>query len=445
MRGINKRVVAPALRLFRHQRYRKKPTGSRFLSLQSRLGFSGVYTNVNFAKTMSTAPKPTLGFQNHVALGTAGALFLAIGIASYNYGEAKEKEDIDQANQAESRAFKSQFRNDQKSLIFTGNANVELANAIGSYLGVDMSEIKVGRFADGECKIRVAENVRGKDVYIIQPTCPPVNENLMELLLMISTMRRASAKRITAVIPYYGYARQDRKMRARVPISAADVARLLECMGVDRIIAIDLHCGQIQGFFSPRVPVDNLAGASVGVQYFGIKDLQTPCVISPDAGGVYRAKNFRDELQKMSGHEISLAMIVKQRVKANEISQMDLVGSVDGKDCILVDDMIDTAGTLCKAAEELKKAGARRVFAFASHGLFSGPANDRILASDLDEVVVANTIPLNEETMKNPKIVHVSVAPLLGEAIARIHAKTSVSKLFTACPPLVLSKRLKRG
>lgn len=326
-------------------------------------------------------------------------------------------------------------------MIFSGNANRELAKDISEYLGVDKAKMQVGRFADGECKIRINENIRGKDVYIIQPTCPPVNENLMELLLMISTMRRSSAKRITAVIPYYGYARQDRKMRARVPISAADVAKLLESMGVDRVVAIDLHCGQIQGFFSPNVPVDNLDGGYVGVQYFGIKDLETPCVVSPDAGGVYRAKKFRDDLQRLTDSDIPMAMIVKQREKANAVSRMDLVGSVEGKDCILVDDMIDTAGTLCKAAAELKKAGARRVYAFASHGLFSGPANTRISESGLDEVVVANTIPLDDNTAQNPKITQVSVAPLLGEAIARIHAKTSVSSLFDNCPPLMLTKK----
>ena len=197
---------------------------------------------------------------------------------------------------------------------------------------------------------RVQENVRGKDVYLIQPTCPPVNENLVELFLMVSTMRRASARRITAVIPYYGYARQDRKMTSRVPISAADVARLLEAMGVDRVVAVDLHCGQIQGFFGPRVPVDNLDGGTVGVHYFGQKDLENPVIVSPDAGGVYRAKKFREGLKKHYKVDAGLAMIIKQRRKAGEIESMDLVGSVDGSDVVIVDDMIDTAGTLCKAA-----------------------------------------------------------------------------------------------
>ena len=243
--------------------------------------------------------------------------------------------------------------------------------------------MQVSNFDDGECNVMIQENVRGKDVYIIQPTSPPVNETLMELLLIISTMRRASARKITAVIPYYGYARQDRKMQARVPISAADVARLLESMGVDRVIAVDLHCGQIQGFFGPRVPVDNLDGGTVAVSYFGDMDLSNPVVVSPDAGGVYRAKQFREALAKKHEVDCGLAMIVKQRVKPGEIGQMDLVGSVEGCDAIIVDDMVDTAGTLCAAAKMLKESGARRVFAFASHGVFSGPAPSRVAASVL--------------------------------------------------------------
>ena len=206
--------------------------------------------------------------------------------------------------------------------------------------------------------VTVHDNVRGKDVYIIQPTCIPVNEHLMELLLMVSTMRRASAERITAVIPYYGYARQDRKMTARVPISAADVARLLEAMGVDRVVAVDLHCGQIQGFFGPRVPVDNLDAGTVGVKYFINKGLTNPVVVSPDAGGVYRAKQFREGLNLQApGLDAGLAMIIKQRPKAGQVERMDLVGNVDGCDVVIVDDMIDTATTLCIAADELKKAG----------------------------------------------------------------------------------------
>jgi ribose-phosphate pyrophosphokinase len=287
---------------------------------------------------------------------------------------------------------------------------------------------------------------------------------LMELLLMVSTLRRASARRITVVIPYYGYARQDRKMqvlynrlytkgyahtvdrttystslsslcitspKARVPISAADVARLMEAMGVDRVIAVDLHCGQIQGFFGPRVPVDNLDGGIVGLDYFGSKDLHNPVVVSPDAGGVYRAKKFKEGLeQKYDMQDLGLAMIVKQRARAGSVDQMDLVGDVRDCDCILVDDMIDTAGTLCKAADVLVANGARRVFAFASHGLLSGPGNDRIAHSSLEEVVILNTIPTSPQRAANEKLTELSVAPLLAQAIFNIHAKKSISALF---------------
>ncbi|KAJ0410599.1 hypothetical protein ATCC90586_007432 [Pythium insidiosum] len=315
--------------------------------------------------------------------------------------------------------------------IFSGNANKELAGNVAKLVGVPLGKITVERFADGEVNVMVHENVRGKDVYIVQPTCVPVNENLMELLLMVSTMRRASARRITAVIPYYGYARQDRKMAARVPISAADVARLLEAMGVDRVIAVDLHCGQIQGFFGPRVPVDNLDGGLVGVSYFGNHELVNPVIVSPDAGGVARAKKFREWLVSKHGlPNTGLAMIIKQRVKANEIDRMDLVGNVEGSDCIIVDDMIDTAGTLCKAAQHLADHGARNVYAFASHGLFNGAASERIKKSALKEVVVVNTTPLPESCKDNEKIVQLDIAPLVAQAIRNIHGKKSVSMLF---------------
>jgi ribose-phosphate pyrophosphokinase len=315
--------------------------------------------------------------------------------------------------------------------IFSGNANKDLATNVADLVGVPLGKITVERFADGEVNVMVHENVRGKDVYIVQPTCVPVNENLMELLLMVSTMRRASARRITAVIPYYGYARQDRKMAARVPISAADVARLLEAMGVDRVIAVDLHCGQIQGFFGPRVPVDNLDGGLVGVTYFGTHELVNPVIVSPDAGGVARAKKFREWLVSKHGlPNTGLAMIIKQRIKANEIDRMDLVGNVEGSDCIIVDDMIDTAGTLCKAAQHLVDHGARNVYAFASHGLFNGAASERIKKSALKEVVVVNTTPLPESCIGNDKIVQLDIAPLVAQAITNIHGKKSVSMLF---------------
>lgn len=314
--------------------------------------------------------------------------------------------------------------------LFTGNANKPLALEIAKQLDVTMGQANVGRFKDGEVMVNIIENIRGKDVFIVQPTSPPVNENLMELLLMISTMRRASARKITAVIPYYGYARQDRKMTARVPISAADTARLLEAMGVDRVIAVDLHCGQIQGFFRPRVPVDNLEGGSVGVEYFGNKEMKNPVIVSPDAGGVYRAKQFRERVLKKYDKDCGLAMIVKQRARANEIERMDLVGNVQGCDCILVDDMVDTAGTLCKAAEMLKEFGARNVYAFCSHGVLTEPAAQRINDSCLTELVVLDTIPLNEECKAVSKITQLSVGPLLAQAISNIHNNRSISALF---------------
>ncbi|KAA0155910.1 hypothetical protein FNF29_01329 [Cafeteria roenbergensis] len=317
--------------------------------------------------------------------------------------------------------------------IFSGNANPDLAALIAEHVGKPLGSATVGRFPDGEVSVSVHENVRGKDIYIIQPTCPPhVNEYLVELLLMVTTMRRASAEKITVVVPYYGYARQDRKMTSRVPISAADIARLLESVGVDRVVALDLHCGQIQGFFGPRVPVDNLAAARVGVNYFARKvDLENPVIVSPDAGGVYRAKVFREGLNLQTGSDAGLAMIVKQRPRAGVVGQMDLVGEVTGCDCIIVDDMIDTAGTLCKAADLLRAKGARRVYCFASHGLFSGPAVQRISKSCLEKVVVVNTIPLASNAKTCDKIEQLSVAPILGDAIKRIHMRKSVSAMFS--------------
>jgi len=315
--------------------------------------------------------------------------------------------------------------------IFSGNGNLSLAVEITKILGINLGKATVGRFADGEVNVMIHENVRGKDVFVVQPTCPPVNDNLMELLLMVSTLNRASARRVTVVIPYYGYARQDRKMQARVPISAADVARLLEAMGVDRVIAVDLHCGQIQGFFGPRVPVDNLDGGIVGINHFGDKDLHNPVIVSPDAGGVYRAKRFKEGLEhKFDWHDVGLAMIIKQRARAGTVDQMDLVGDVKDCDCVIVDDMIDTAGTLCKASQVLKAKGARRVFAFASHGLLSGPGNDRIARSEMEECVILNTIPSSPQRAANEKLTELSVAPLLAQTIFNCHAKKSVSALF---------------
>lgn len=314
--------------------------------------------------------------------------------------------------------------------LIAGSANPALAVELAARVGVPITEAKVGRFNDGECSIQIMENVRGCDVFIVQPTSPPVNDNLMELLLMISAARRASAARVTAVVPYYGYARQDRKDRARVPISAADVARMIEAMGVDRVCCVDLHCAQIQGFFGPRTPVDNLFAGPIALSYFSMKGLQNPVVVSPDAGGVTRAKAFLEGLGT-AGMDASLAVIIKQRQQAGVVGSMHLVGSVDGCDCIIVDDMIDTAGTLTTAANELKNVGARRVFAFATHGLFNGPAAQRIEDCALDEVVVANTVPLKEAVQQiTKKIRMISVGKLLDGAIRAIHTGESVSALF---------------
>eukprot|EP00899_Mesostigma_viride_P001662 jgi/Mesvir1/11497/Mv13851-RA.1 len=321
----------------------------------------------------------------------------------------------------------------EEPLLFPGTANVPLAKGIAEALNMHLSRISVVRFADGEKHISLLDSVRGRDCFVIQPTSPPVNESIMELFLIVSTMRRASAKSITAVIPYYGYARQDRKSKPRVPISAADVAYLLEAVGVDRVISVDLHCGQIQGFFSPKTPVDNLFGSVVAYPYFHkLKDIENAVVVSPDAGGVDRAKAFRDGLMKQGMNNVAFAMIIKQREKANEVSSMDLVGSVQGMDAIIVDDMIDTAGTLCKAAELLKSMGARRVYAFATHPVFSRNAMERIQASHgLDGVVVLNTIHHKEEDLaKAPKIKVLDIAPLLADAIRRISTHESISVLF---------------
>eukprot|EP01083_Nonionella_stella_P024279 67082_1 len=372
----------------------------------------------------------------HVLFGSMAAL--SCGAFTARAALAETDDDSEGAVTSVSGGYKVKVKNHEADTkrrrqmkLFAGTANIPLAEEIAEILQTSLGKITVKTFADGEIGIQVHENVRGKDVYIIQPTSPPdVNDHLMELILMISTMRRASAANITAVIPYYGYARQDRKMQSRVPISAAEVARMLEAMGVDRVVAVDLHCGQIQGFFGPRTPCDNLEGAVVAIPYFanlGLKGEST-VIVSPDAGGVHRAKKFRDNL-KNAGVDAGLAMIIKQRSSANSIDQMDLVGKVRGKDVIIVDDMIDTAGTLCKAGAELKRRGAKRIFAFASHGLFSHPAIDRIRNSEFEKIVVCNSIPL-EDKNRVDKIEQLTIAHLLAQGIERIHYKQSVSQLF---------------
>eukprot|EP00656_Telonema_subtile_P024039 TRINITY_DN2580_c0_g1_i2.p1 TRINITY_DN2580_c0_g1~~TRINITY_DN2580_c0_g1_i2.p1 ORF type:complete len:549 (-),score=147.74 TRINITY_DN2580_c0_g1_i2:180-1826(-) len=315
--------------------------------------------------------------------------------------------------------------------LVAGSGNPELAEEISGRLGIPLLKTDIKRFNDGECSIKLLENVRGDDVYVIQPTCSPVNDNLMELLLTISALKRASVHYVIAVVPYYGYARMDRKAGSRVPISAADVAKMLEAMGVDRVIAIDLHAGQIQGFFGPTTPVDNLFAGPVALQYFQHKNLERPVVISPDAGGVARAKEFKEGLHDHGMAGVTMAMIIKQRAGDGVVGSADLVGDVDGRDCIIVDDIIDTAGTLCAAANELKAFGAKRVFAFATHGLFNGPAPQRINDCVLEEVVVTNTVPLAESVaVACSKIRVLSVGKLLSETIRRVHSGESLATMF---------------
>ena len=304
--------------------------------------------------------------------------------------------------------------------VFTGNAHPRLAEEICRYIGISLGNAYVGTFSDGEIQVKVDESVRGKDVFIIQPTCPPVNHNLMELLIMLDALRRASARRITAVMPYYGYARQDRKVRPRVPITAKLVANLITTAGADRILVIDLHAGQIQGFFD--IPVDHLFAAPVLIDYIRKKNMPELTIVSPDPGGVERARAFAKRL------DASLAIVDKRRPEPNVSQVMHIVGNIEGKNVIIIDDMIDTGGTVIQAAEEIKKRGARSVAVCATHAVFSGDAVERLEDSALDEVIVTNTIPPKKE--KYRKITVLSIASLLGEAILRIHGEASVSSLF---------------
>jgi len=304
-------------------------------------------------------------------------------------------------------------------MIFSGTANPALSQEISEYLDTPLSKATINRFSDGEINIQIAESVRGKDVYIVQPTSAPANSNLMELLIMVDALKRSSAKSITAVIPYFGYARQDRKAAPRVPISAKLVADMLETAGVTRVITVDLHASQIQGFFN--IPVDNLYGANLFIDYIRTKELKNPIIASPDIGGVARARYFAERLG------LEMVIIDKRRQKANEAEVMNIIGSVEGKDVVLIDDMIDTAGTMVKGAKALKANGATSVMAYCTHPVLSGPAFERIENGELDELVVSNTISLSKESSK---ITVLSIADLLGESIRRINNNESVNSLF---------------
>jgi ribose-phosphate pyrophosphokinase len=306
--------------------------------------------------------------------------------------------------------------------VFTGNANPALAAEICYELGCPLAAVTVKQFSDGEVHLQIQENVRGADVFVVQPTCTPVDTNLMELLLMMDALKRASAERITAVLPYYGYARQDRKDRPRMPISARLVASLLERAGANRILALDLHAAQIQGFFD--VPVDHLFATPVMIDYFDEMGGSGLTVVSPDAGGVERARAFAKRLDS------PLAIIDKRRTDVNVAEVMHIIGDVEGQDCLIVDDLIDTAGTLVKAAEALLKQGAKSVRACATHAVLSGPAVERIENSEIEEVVVTNSIPLSDTADGCRRIKWLSVAPLLAKAIQSIHEDGSVSTLF---------------
>ena len=305
--------------------------------------------------------------------------------------------------------------------IVTGNANPELARKICRELDVPLSDAFVGRFSEGEIRVKINENVRGKDVFVVQPTCPPPNDNLMELLIMIDALKRASARRVTAVVPYFGYARQDRKDQPRVPITAKLVANLITTAGADRLLAMDLHAGQIQGFFD--IPVDHLYAINVFVRYFARKRIKEPVVVSPDVGGIKLARAYA----KRFG--VPMAVIDKRRISPEAAEVMNIMGEVRGHNVILVDDLVATASSLAEAAGALRKAGAQRIYAAVTHPILSGPAVERIARSAFEELVVTDTIPLAPEK-RHPKIKVLSVASVLAEAIRRIHREQSVSLLF---------------
>ena len=309
-------------------------------------------------------------------------------------------------------------------MVFTGNANPELAYKVASRLYLSIGKANVGKFSDGEVAVELNENVRGKDVFVLQSTCAPTNDSLMELIVMIDALRRASASRITAVVPYFGYARQDRRVRsARVPITAKVVADMLDAVGVDRVLTVDLHAEQIQGFFA--CPVDNVYGSPVLNDDIVACKYDNLMVVSPDIGGVVRARAIAKQLD-----DADLAIIDKRRPQANEAQVMNLIGEVDGRTCLLVDDMVDTAGTLCKAADALKERGATKVVAYCTHAVLSGRALENIKGSQLDELVVTDTIPLSDEARAISQIRQLTIADLLAESIRRVSNEESISALF---------------
>jgi ribose-phosphate pyrophosphokinase len=308
-------------------------------------------------------------------------------------------------------------------ILFSGSSNRPLAEAIARSLGVSLGGAEIGRFSDGEVQVEITENVRGRDVFVIQSTCMPTNDNIMELLLMLDAFKRASAMRITAVVPYFGYARQDRKVAPRVPISAKLIADIVTTSGASRVLTVDLHAGQIQGFFN--IPVDNVYATPVLLPYIRERLGQKDCtVIAPDAGGVERARAFAKRL------DASLAIIDKRRTRPGVVADMQIIGDVDGRPAVIVDDMVDTAGTLCAAAEAVRAAGAPKVMACITHAVLSGQAIERIDRSALDELVVTDTIPLQERASQCKRIHVRSVAPLLASAIQRTHDEDSISSLF---------------
>lgn len=309
-------------------------------------------------------------------------------------------------------------------MVFAGNANPELAREVCELLGISLGQCTVTKFSDGESHIEILQNVRGRDVFVIQPTCAPTNDNLMELLIMVDALYRASAGRITAVVPYFGYARQDRRVRSRrVPISAKLVADMFSTSRVDRVLTIDLHSDQIQGFFD--LPVDNIYASTVLLRDIREKSYDDLVIVSPDVGGVVRARAMTKTLG-----DAGLAIIDKRRPKPNVSAVMHIIGDVKNKTCVLIDDLVDTAGTLCHAAKALKDHGAKHVIAYASHPVFSGPAIDNIDSSDLDEVIVTNSIPLSEKAANCAKIRQLSVADILADTMGRINREESVSDLF---------------